>query len=230
MKKIAIIPLLLSLATLLAITTDICAAKTEKPKCEVKEERAYIIDIKASKKATNEKATVVSGLNVSTEAACSKACCEKDLCNIFIFYNGSSRKINCFLLDCEPEKNCVRKEFANSVVGVMMKTKAIDVDTREMSTEQSSTPRRTTTKPNTAENKTSTVLTSMSTQSSTATVGKANIHWKQPHNHTSKSALVIALCFGFLFLFAVIVQIGRPWLRFLQRPRYSKVDYLMNGL
>jgi len=50
------------------------------------------------------------------------------------------------------------------------------------------------------------------------------------HNHTNKTSLVIALFFGILFLCGVIVIVGKPWWEFMQRPRYSKVDYLMNGL
>ena len=57
--------------------------------------------------------------------------------------------------------------------------------------------------------------------------GKAKIN---NTNHTTSASLVIALCFGILFLFAVIILIGRPWWYSFQRPRYSKVDYLMNGL
>lgn len=49
-------------------------------------------------------------------------------------------------------------------------------------------------------------------------------------NHTSYPSLVIALGFGILFLCAAVVLIGRPWWFAFHRPRYSKVDYLMNGL
>ncbi|KAK3699103.1 hypothetical protein QZH41_008897 [Actinostola sp. cb2023] len=69
-----------------------------------------------------------------------------------------------------------------------------------------------------------------------ATLTKAKAHQQttknpsQDHNHTNKISLVIALFFGLLFLLAVLVIVGRPWWEFIQRPRYSKVDYLMNGL
>ena len=49
-------------------------------------------------------------------------------------------------------------------------------------------------------------------------------------NHTTYASLVIALGFGILFLLAALVLIGRPWWYAFHRPRYSKVDYLMNGL
>ena len=50
------------------------------------------------------------------------------------------------------------------------------------------------------------------------------------NNHTTYGSLVIALGFGILFFLAVLVLIGRPWWYSFHRPRYSKVDYLMNGL
>ena len=50
------------------------------------------------------------------------------------------------------------------------------------------------------------------------------------NNHTTYGSLVIALAFGILFFLAVLVLIGRPWWYSFHRPRYSKVDYLMNGL
>ena len=49
-------------------------------------------------------------------------------------------------------------------------------------------------------------------------------------NHTTYPSLVIAFGFGLLFLCAAVVLIGRPWWFAFHRPRYSKVDYLMNGL
>jgi len=53
---------------------------------------------------------------------------------------------------------------------------------------------------------------------------------KYGKNHTTYASLVIALGFGTLFLFAALILIGRPWWYAFHRPRYSKVDYLMNGL
>ena len=53
---------------------------------------------------------------------------------------------------------------------------------------------------------------------------------KDDNNHTTSGSLVIALGFGILFFLAVVVLIGRPWWQSFHRPRYSKVDYLMNGL
>lgn len=53
---------------------------------------------------------------------------------------------------------------------------------------------------------------------------------KDDKNHTTYASLIIALGFGTLFLFAALVLIGRPWWYAFHRPRYSKVDYLMNGL
>lgn len=49
-------------------------------------------------------------------------------------------------------------------------------------------------------------------------------------DHTTYASLIIALGFGTLFLFAALILIGRPWWYAFHRPRYSKVDYLMNGL
>ena len=53
---------------------------------------------------------------------------------------------------------------------------------------------------------------------------------KDDDNHTTTGSLIIALAFGILFFLAVLVLIGRPWWFSFRRPRYSKVDYLMNGL
>ena len=55
-------------------------------------------------------------------------------------------------------------------------------------------------------------------------------HEKYGKNHTTYASLIIALGFGTLFLFAALILIGRPWWYAFHRPRYSKVDYLMNGL
>lgn len=87
----------------------------------------------------------------------------------------------------------------------------------------------------------STPVTSKGTDQIISTLGKENAtvsatinqHGKVAKNlqqHTTSASLVIALCFGILFLFAVIILIGRPWWDAFNKPRYSKVDYLMNGL
>ena len=76
------------------------------------------------------------------------------------------------------------------------------------------------------------VISTVEKENTTAS-GTVNQHGREAKNleqHTTSASLVIALCFGILFLFAVIILIGRPWWYAFSRPRYSKVDYLMNGL
>ncbi|XP_022079354.1 MANSC domain-containing protein 1-like isoform X2 [Acanthaster planci] len=46
----------------------------------------------------------------------------------------------------------------------------------------------------------------------------------------SNGALIAALCFGVIFLLAVVVLLGKHWYEAYQRRHYSKVDYLINGM
>ncbi|XP_078000225.1 uncharacterized protein LOC144452896 isoform X2 [Glandiceps talaboti] len=50
------------------------------------------------------------------------------------------------------------------------------------------------------------------------------------YDHTSTGALVAAMCFGILFLFAVLVLLGKRVYEGYQRRHYSKMDYLINGM
>ncbi|XP_078582859.1 uncharacterized protein LOC144865761 [Branchiostoma floridae x Branchiostoma japonicum] len=47
---------------------------------------------------------------------------------------------------------------------------------------------------------------------------------------SSYGSLIVAMCFGLLFLFAVIVVVGKRWYESWQRRHYSKIDYLINGM
>ncbi|XP_063971019.1 mucin-2-like [Lytechinus pictus] len=46
---------------------------------------------------------------------------------------------------------------------------------------------------------------------------------------TQTSILIVTLCFGIIFLLAMIVVSGKRWCEGYQRRKYSKVDYLING-
>nr|XP_006818899.1 PREDICTED: uncharacterized protein C11orf24-like isoform X2 [Saccoglossus kowalevskii] len=50
------------------------------------------------------------------------------------------------------------------------------------------------------------------------------------YDQTSTGALVAAMCFGILFLFAVMVLLGKRAYESYQRRHYSKMDYLINGM
>ncbi|CAH1251050.1 MANSC4 [Branchiostoma lanceolatum] len=47
---------------------------------------------------------------------------------------------------------------------------------------------------------------------------------------SSYGSLIVAMCFGLLFLFAVVVVVGKRWYESWQRRHYSKIDYLINGM
>ncbi|XP_070581550.1 uncharacterized protein C11orf24 homolog isoform X1 [Ptychodera flava] len=49
-------------------------------------------------------------------------------------------------------------------------------------------------------------------------------------DQTSTGALVAAMCFGMLFVFAVLVLLGKRFYEGYQRRHYSKMDYLINGM
>ncbi|XP_038049252.1 MANSC domain-containing protein 1-like isoform X1 [Patiria miniata] len=48
--------------------------------------------------------------------------------------------------------------------------------------------------------------------------------------NASNGALIAAVCFGVIFLLAVMVVLGKHWYEAYQRRHYSKVDYLINGM
>eukprot|EP00057_Strongylocentrotus_purpuratus_P004278 XP_003728394.1 PREDICTED: proline-rich receptor-like protein kinase PERK8 isoform X1 [Strongylocentrotus purpuratus] len=46
---------------------------------------------------------------------------------------------------------------------------------------------------------------------------------------TQTGILIVTLCFGIIFLLAMMVVVGKRWCEGYQRRKYSKVDYLING-
>ncbi|KAL9984758.1 hypothetical protein ACROYT_G007091 [Oculina patagonica] len=171
--------------------------------------------------------------------------------------NDENKKYNCFFLNCRPQSLCslamvnVSSKTNGSVVGIrdLQQDKgnsAVELEAKDginLEEKVSTVKPQSTTKP--AEKASSTPetknITSTSEKPSNVTsTGKVEVvttpkplrveYKKNSKNHTTYASLVIALGFGTLFLFAALVLIGRPWWYAFHRPRYSKVDYLMNGL
>lgn len=104
-----------------------------------------------------------------------------------------------------------------------------DLSHADVSSEKSSATPLPKTSANSTE-KTINVTMKVEIEASATSLPKKLVRELYGDNHTSYPSLVLALGFGILFLCAAVVLIGRPWWFAFHRPRYSKVDYLMNGL
>eukprot|EP00058_Branchiostoma_floridae_P008372 XP_002593860.1 hypothetical protein BRAFLDRAFT_75680 [Branchiostoma floridae] len=74
------------------------------------------------------------------------------------------------------------------------------------------------------------------TQASLGSIGPQVAHRNESMSAADKlgkssyGSLIVAMCFGLLFLFAVVVVVGKRWYESWQRRHYSKIDYLINGM
>lgn len=216
--------------------------------------RGEMVNIKQAKENAEKNNGIVSvpkAVTVNSSEDCEQSCCGNDNCTVYLFYprppanplNNEHKNYNCFFLNCRPESLC-------SLVNVSSKAEGAVVGIRELqdSTVQSemsialasvspkasepvtSEKESSTSEPNVTPTTSSNIMLKAEKEASTASVPLKIKKTKESTNHTTSGSLVIALAFGILFFLAVLVLIGRPWWYSFHRPRYSKVDYLMNGL
>lgn len=172
---------------------------------------------------------------------CEQGCCGNINCTVYLFYprqpsiENQQRKFNCFFLDCRPQNLCSLVNVSNKAEGSVVGIRQLSGNTAEpkvtANLEFSTSERLTTeesTQPSIVEE--STPPTTTEEPKATTSLHLKEEKIKDDDNHTTTGSLIIALAFGILFFLAVLVLIGRPWWYSFRRPRYSKVDYLMNGL
>lgn len=216
-----------------------------------------MVNIKKAKQNAEKNNGIVSvpkAATVNSSEDCEQGCCGNINCTVYLFYprppSDEHKNYNCFYLNCRPQNLCslvnVSSKAEGAVVGIrdlQISGNAVEPEVTATLASVSASPVQphadagheessSTVKPN------STASTQQSTNATTLTESEASTtpvpvkvkKTKGNTNHTTYASLIIALGFGILFLFAVVVLIGRPWWYSFHRPRYSKVDYLMNGL
>ena len=55
-------------------------------------------------------------------------------------------------------------------------------------------------------------------------------HFESPESAAISGALIAAVSFGVMFLFSVLVLVGKRCFDSWQRRHYSRMDYLINGM
>lgn len=220
-------------------------------------EMVNIKKAKVNAKKNNGTVSVPKALTVNSSMDCEQGCCGNINCTVYLFYprqpsiEDQQKKFNCFFLNCRPQNLCSLVNVSNraegSVVGIRRLTgNAAEpqvtatlasvptssdspvFDNKEFSTSEPLTTEEST-QPSIVEESTH-PTTTMEPKVPTTSLRSKEEKIKDDDNHTTTGSLVIALAFGILFFLAVLVLIGRPWWYSFRRPRYSKVDYLMNGL
>lgn len=217
-------------------------------------EMVNIKKAKVNAERNNGTVSVPKALIVNSSMDCEQGCCGNINCTVYLFYprqpsiEDQQKKFNCFFLNCRPQNLCslvnVSNKAERSVVGIRQLTgntaePKVTANLASVSSESpmfdnkgfSTSERLTTeesTKPSTVEE--STPPTTTEEPKATTSLHLKEEKIKDDDNHTTTGSLIIALAFGILFFLAVLVLIGRPWWYSFRRPRYSKVDYLMNGL
>ncbi|XP_068710751.1 uncharacterized protein [Montipora foliosa] len=211
-----------------------------------------MVNIKKAKEKAEKNhgvASVPRALTVNSSEDCEQGCCDNVNCTVYLFYprqpsiDNQQRTVNCFFLNCRPQNLCslvnVSDKAEGAVVGIRELTgnavePSVTVNLASVSTstaqpvfdQKESSASNLSTKTGESTKATTTEEPEVPTTSMPLKVEKI----KDDNNHTTSGSLIIALAFGILFFSAVIVLIGRPWWYSFHRPRYSKVDYLMNGL
>lgn len=217
-----------------------------------------MINIKQAKENAEKEGGIVSvpkAMTVNSSVDCEQGCCGNINCTVYLFYprqpsNDEHQNYDCFFLNCRPQNLCslvnvsskaegavvgirdlqlagnsVEPKMSSNLASVSLSTEAVPHANDGEKKSNSTTKPSSTASTQKSTNATSTAQSEVSTTSMPLKVKKTN-----ENNHTTYGSLVIALAFGILFFLAVLVLIGRPWWYSFHRPRYSKVDYLMNGL
>lgn len=204
-------------------------------------EMVNIKKAKVNAERNNGTVSVPKALVVNSSMDCEQGCCGNINCTVYLFYprqpsiENQQRKFNCFFLDCRPQNLCSLVNVSNKAEGSVVGIRQLSGNTAEpkvtANLEFSTSERLTTeesTQPSIVEE--STPPTTTEEPKATTSLHLKEEKIKDDDNHTTTGSLIIALAFGILFFLAVLVLIGRPWWYSFRRPRYSKVDYLMNGL
>lgn len=220
-------------------------AQGDDESCAISERlHGEMVNIKKAKvnaERNNGTVSVPKALTVNSSMDCEQGCCGNINCTVYLFYprqpsiENQQRKFNCFFLNCRPQNLCslvnVSNKAEGSVVGIRQLTgnraepkvtANLEFSTSELLTTEAST------QPSIIEESTPPTTTEEPKATTSLRLKEEKI--KDDDNHTTTGSLIIALAFGILFFLAVLVLIGRPWWYSFRRPRYSKVDYLMNGL
>lgn len=196
-------------------------------------EMVNIKKAKVNAERNNGTVSVPKALTVNSSMDCEQGCCGNINCTVYLFYprqpsiEDQQRKFNCFFLNCRPQNLCSLVNVSNKAEGSVVGIRQLTGNTAEpkvtanleFSTSDPLTTVEESTPPNTTEE-----------PKATTSLRLKEEKIKDDDNHTTTGSLIIALAFGILFFLAVLVLIGRPWWYSFRRPRYSKVDYLMNGL
>lgn len=204
-------------------------------------EMVNIKKAKVNAERNNGTVSVPKALIVNSSMDCEQGCCGNINCTVYLFYprqpsiEDQQRKFNCFFLNCRPQNLCSLVNVSNKAEGSVVGIRQLTGNTAEPKVTANLgflTSERLTTEEST---KPSTVEESMPPTTTEEPKATTSLHLKEEKikdddNHTTTGSLIIALAFGILFFLAVLVLIGRPWWYSFRRPRYSKVDYLMNGL
>ncbi|XP_029190643.2 uncharacterized protein [Acropora muricata] len=204
-------------------------------------EMVNIKKAKVNAERNNGTVSVPKALIVNSSMDCEQGCCGNINCTVYLFYprqpsiGDQQRKFNCFFLNCRPQNLCSLVNVSNKAEGSVVGIRQLTGNTAEPKV--TANLEFSTSEPLTTEESTQPSIVEESTPPTTTEEPKAttSLHLKEEKikdddNHTTTGSLIIALAFGILFFLAVLVLIGRPWWFSFRRPRYSKVDYLMNGL
>ncbi|XP_038049254.1 MANSC domain-containing protein 1-like isoform X3 [Patiria miniata] len=173
-------------------------------------------------------------------------------CNLAVYHDKSRdrKSKNCFLVFCPSENSCRLtkvKGFTSSYV-TEKTTRSSTLLPENESTLSPSTKQSTPIPDSTSPFKTTPSIPasiSMDNQSSSSILfNETNISddlatdvdsedgqdSSEYSVNASNGALIAAVCFGVIFLLAVMVVLGKHWYEAYQRRHYSKVDYLINGM
>lgn len=204
-------------------------------------EMVNIKKAKVNAERNNGTVSVPKALTVNSSMDCEQGCCGNINCTVYLFYprqpsiEDQQRKFNCFFLNCRPQNLCSLVNVSNKAEGSVVGIRQLTGNTAEPKV--TANLEFSTSDPLTTEESTQPSIVEESAPPNTTGEPKATTSLrlkeekiKDDDNHTTTGSLIIALAFGILFFLAVLVLIGRPWWYSFRRPRYSKVDYLMNGL
>lgn len=204
-------------------------------------EMVNIKKAKVNAERNNGTVSVPKALTVNSSMDCEQGCCGNINCTVYLFYprqpsiEDQQRKFNCFFLNCRPQNLCSLVNVSNKAEGSVVGIRQLTGNTAEPKV--TANLEFSTSDPLTTEESTQPSIVEESAPPNTTEEPKATTSLrlkeekiKDDDNHTTTGSLIIALAFGILFFLAVLVLIGRPWWYSFRRPRYSKVDYLMNGL
>eukprot|EP00057_Strongylocentrotus_purpuratus_P004279 XP_003728395.1 PREDICTED: uncharacterized protein LOC100891046 isoform X2 [Strongylocentrotus purpuratus] len=190
------------------------------------------------------------------EACCES---EGEWCTLAVFHTKTyPEAMNCFLVQCVPDGSennvCITKHVRRS--GFISATVKHHIPTPKPPTVQTTAKSSTkaTTKPTAKaeiadttpapkwtspvsltasqmldSNATQPINVTQSGQDGTESPGEIKHDNINRTTVTQTGILIVTLCFGIIFLLAMMVVVGKRWCEGYQRRKYSKVDYLING-